>query len=166
MAPIIASKLPNEAMLQRYQRDGSYTDCYYMDLPRHISMTEYVASFYTTTLFKVERGILTLVARKHATDEDALRLGQGHASDFSIWRVEDRSNNQLLLCDALWRTRSWLMVEPHASFTRLYFGSAVMPQSKSANGKTSFGFAFYALHTFHHLYTKALMRAAQARLGN
>lgn len=165
MAPIIASEVPQEALLQRYKRDGSYTDCYHMDLPLHISMPEYIAAFYTTPLFKIERGILSLLAGKHSSDEAAHNLAQGHVANFAAWSVEDRSSNQLLLCDFLGRTRSWLMAEPHQSSTRLYFGSAVVPKSKSADGKASFGFAFDSLHGFHHLYTKALMRAAQAKLG-
>lgn len=87
MTPIITSDLPDEALLQRYKRDGSYTDCY-------------------------------------------------------------------------------RMAEPRQSSTRLYFGSVVVPKSISDDGKASFGFAFHALHGFHHLYTKALMKAAQAKLAN
>ena len=162
--PIIASPLPEEALLQRYRHEGCYTDCYYMEIPRHITMSEYIAAFYTTPIFKVERKILALIAGKHSTDEAVRNLALGHEKNFSVWRVEGRSSNQLLLCDMLGRTRSWLMIEATPSFSRLYFGSAVMPKSKSAAGKASFGFAFYALHSFHHLYTKALMRAAQAKL--
>jgi hypothetical protein len=166
MAPIIASDLPEGALLQRYKRDGSYTDCYYMDMPRHISMSEYISTFYTTPLFKVERKILAVVAGKHSSDEAAQNLAQSREANFAAWSVEDRSANQLLLRDFLGRTRSWLMAEPRQSSTRLYFGSAVVPKSRSSAGKASFGFAFHALYGFHRLYTKALMRAAQARLTN
>ena len=166
MAPIIASELPEGALLQRYRRDGSYTDCYFMDIPRHIAMSEYISAFYTTPLFKVERKILALAAGKHSSDEAAHNLALGREAKFSAWSVEERSGNQLLLCDFLSRTRSWLMAEADQSSTRLYFGSAVVPKSKSASGKASFGFAFHALYGFHHLYTKALMRAAQAKLTN
>ncbi|GHD58456.1 hypothetical protein GCM10007350_08350 [Jeongeupia chitinilytica] len=65
MTIIIACELPERALLQRYKRDGSYTDCYYMDMPRHIAMSEYISTFYTTSLFKVERKILALAAGKH-----------------------------------------------------------------------------------------------------
>ena len=163
MAIIIASELPDEALLQRYRHDGSYTDCYRMDVPRHITMPEYIATFYTTPLFKIERGILALVAGKSSSDEAAHHLAQGHTTNFAAWSVEDRANNQLLLRDFLGRTRSWLMVEPGQTSTRLYFGSAVVPKSISASGKASFGLAFHALHAFHHMYTKALMRAAQSK---
>lgn len=165
MAPITATVLPEEALLQRYQRGGAYTDCYCMSVPRHVPMADYISAFYTTPLFKVERKILALAAGKPSTDEAARDLAHGRRASFSAWRVEDRSSNQLLLCDHLGRTRSWLMAEPGASSTRLYFGSAVLPKPAAAGGKASFGLAFHALSGFHRLYTRALMGAARARLA-
>ena len=165
MAHIIASDLPEEAFLQRYKRDGSYTDCYCMTIQRSVSMPEYISAFYTTSIFKVERQILSLVAGKHSSDEAAQGLALGNETNFAAWSVEERSSSQLLLCDFLSRTRSWLMVQPQSNSTRLYFGSAVIPKSKSANGKASFGIAFHALNGFHHFYTKALMSAAYAKLS-
>lgn len=166
MATIIKTDLPEEAFLQRYRRDGSYTDCYCMDMAGSISMPDYISAFYTTPLFKIERKILAVAAGKHSSDAAAQRLALGDETSFSAWTVEDRSHSQLLLRDYLGRTRSWLMAEPQSSSTRLYFGSAVVPKSKSAGGKASFGFAFYALYGFHRLYTKALMRAAGASLSS
>jgi hypothetical protein len=164
MATILPSELPQAALLQRYVKQGAYTDCYRMEVPRRIALPEYIAAFYTTPLFKVERTILSLVAGKSASDEAANELAQGQTSQFSAWSVEGRSGDQLLLCDFLGRTRSWLMVEPGPSSTWLYFGSAVVPKSVAASGQASFGFAFHALKGFHHLYTQALMRAALKKL--
>ena len=166
---IFEPELPEGALLQPYRRDGSYTDCYCMEMPRAITMAQYVSAFYTTALFKVERRILAVAVRKPSTDQDAQALALGHTSDFAAWRVEGRTGHQLLLCDFLGRTRSWLMVEPMgddpAGPTRLYFGSAVVPKSRSAQGRASFGWAFHALGGFHRLYSKALMRAAHAKLS-
>ena len=167
MTVICAIDLPDDALLQKYRENGSYTDCYYMELPRSVSMAQYIAAFYTTSLFKVERHILAIVAGKHSSDAAAVALANGLASHFAAWSVEDQSSNQLLLCDFLGRTRSWLMVAQSSSpsgSTRLYFGSAVVPKSRSKSGKPSFGFAFHALYGFHHLYTKGLMRAARTKL--
>ena len=166
MATINAIDLPDNALLQRYRRNGSYTDCYCMDVPRSIALPEYVTAFYTTSLFKVERTMLAWAVGKPSTDLAAQDLAHGREVAFAAWRAEERSGHQLLLCDFLGRTRSWLMVEPQESSTRLYFGSAVVPKSKSASGVTSFGFAFHALHGFHHLYTKALMKTAHVKLNN
>lgn len=165
MRTIHSSELPERALLKRYERNGSFTDCYRMDLPFAVPMDQYVSAFYTSPLFKVERFVLALAAGKHSTDANARELAVGQTSNFAAWSVEDRSNDQLLLCDFLGRTRSWLMTEPvDAATTRLYFGSAVVPKSLSTTGKASFGFAFHALSGFHHLYTKALMRSAQSQL--
>lgn len=161
---ILITDLPKESLLQRYKHDGSYTDCYFMDVHRGISIQEYIAAFYTTPLFKIERKALSLLAGKNSSDVEANNLALGISSSFSAWSVESRTSDQILLRDFLGRTRSWLMVEPHPTATRLYFGSAVLPKSRSAEGAISFGFAFHALSGFHHLYTKALMRAARARL--
>jgi len=168
MLAIRPSPLPSGALLERYSRDGSYTDCYCVDVPRRISFTEYVSAFYTTPLFKIERGILAVLARRPSSDAGASALATGSASDFAAWSVEGRAADQLLLQDFLGRTRSWLMVAPIGGptpeATRLYFGSAVVPISRPPKGPASFGFAFHALHGFHHLYTRALMRAAVSKL--
>lgn len=162
-------ELPDEALLGEYARQGAYTDCYFMELPRPVTFEEYVHAFYTTALFKLERKILSVAARKPSTDLDAQQLAQGRSGKFSAWTVEGREPNQLLLCDLTGRTRSWLMVREQRygdeRVTRLYFGSAVVPKSKSASGRASFGFAFHALSGFHRLYTRALMTAALAKLS-
>ncbi|WP_420473902.1 hypothetical protein [Noviherbaspirillum sp. ST9] len=169
MPTIFPCLLPNDALLMRYAYDGSYTDCFCMDVPHTISLAEYAAAFYTTPLFKVERVILALVVRAPSTDEGARELAFGQSSRFAIWRVEGRTENQLMLCDVFGRTRSWLMVFPGAGgpgTTRLFFGSAVRPKSRPLNGKARFGFAFHALHGFHQLYSRALLRAARSRLAS
>lgn len=166
MPAIRPTALPPSAFLNRYRQSGAYTDCYHMDIPRLVSFNEYVATFYTTPLFKLERYILALLARRPSSDADAIALAGGSSSGFAAWSVEERTSDQLLLCDFLGRTRSWLMaVSLDGQATRLYFGSAVVPLSRSSDGTASFGFAFHAFHGFHHCYTKALMRAARSSLA-
>lgn len=169
MLTICAGELPQGVLLDRYAKDGAYTDCYHVDFPRAISMSEYVAAFYTTPLFKIERRILALLAGKPSTDTDAEELARGQTARFAAWDVEARANDQLLLRDFLGRTRSWLMVGPAenagASATRLYFGSAFVRKSISATGAASFDFTFHALSGFHRLYSKALLRAAFSKLA-
>jgi hypothetical protein len=160
--------LPEGAMLSRYAQNGAYTDCYFMDMPMSIGLSEYIKSIYTTPLFKIERSILALIARRPSTDLGAEELANNKTTQFAAWSVEDRGANQMLLCDFMGRTRSWLMAEPHVASeskgTRLYFGSAVVPKSVSRAGVASYGFAFHALYGLHHIYTKALMQAAQSKL--
>lgn len=162
--------LPQGALLDRYRLEGAYTDCYFVDLPRWVSHSEYVEAFYTTAIFKVERQVLALLARRPASDEDAKHLARGEVSRFSAWDVEARAPNQLLLCDFLGRTRSWLMSAPaeggSQSATRLYFGSAYIPKRDRTSGRVSFGLAFHALGGFHRVYSRVLLGAACTRISN
>ncbi len=169
MNTIQSGDLPKQALLAKYQADGAFTDCYFIDFPQAVSHAEFVAAFYTTPLFKVERCILALLARKPSSDLDVQRLASGEGNRFAAWQVEDRTPNQLLLCDFMGRTRSWLMtVAPEGGTpgaTRLFFGSAVIPRRDLASGRVSLGWGFHALLGFHRAYSRALLRAACARLS-
>lgn len=158
--------LASAALLAAYRDAGAYTDCYVTALARPVSLAAYVDAFYTTPLFKLERLILALFARRPSTDLQARQLAIGQLDTFAAWRVEARSAEQILLCDLTGRTRSWLMVvaEPDG-VTRLYFGSAVVPPPDPASGKRRMGFVFRALLGFHRLYSRALLRAARHRLA-
>jgi len=151
--------LPSNALLARYQRDGSFTDCFACEIGRRISHAEFVTVFYTTPLFRIERLILRLLASKPSTDADAVALAAGTSDTFAAWSVEARAPDQLLLADFTGRTRSWLMVEPVSTgvavaTTRLYFGSAVVAGSRDS-----------ALLAFHKVYSISLLAAAHARIS-
>lgn len=149
--------MPAQALLQRYRAQGDYTDCYAIDLPRSVTHAAYVEAFYTTFVFKLERLVLALLAKRPSRDEDVRALAQGQRADFAAWSVEERTADQLLLCDFAGSTRSWLMAAPLPDRgTRLYFGSAVVRRRQ--------GGAFRALLGFHQLYSRILLRAAAARL--
>lgn len=168
MARVCIATLPSDALLANYTQSGAYTDCYSTTLDAEVSFGHYVHAFYTTPLFKVERMLLGLFARRPSTDREAQALANGNVATFSAWSVEARERNQLLLRDMTGRTRSWLMIEPQpgpgANQTRLYFGSAVLPRSINTDGKPSFGIAFNALFGFHRLYSRALLSSAGSRL--
>ena len=168
MTSIQTGELPQTALLNKYKRQGAYTDCYFIDVPRAVSQAEYVEAFYTTGVFRIERTILALFASKPSTDLQVKQLANGETKDFAAWSVEDRAPNQLLLCDFLGRTRSWLMSvvdeSGDSSKTRLYFGSAVVPNVDPVSGRVSLGFGFHALMGFHRLYSRILMQSAHSQL--
>jgi len=168
MNVIRPGELPREALLGKYKQNGAYTDCYFIDIPRAVSQAEYVEAFYTTKLFKVERFILALLAQRPSTDAQAKLLALDEAKSFAAWSVEGRTPDQLLLCDFLGSTRSWLMSavsnDGDSSTTRLYFGSAVVPKVDRVTGRASFGVAFHMLSGFHRIYSRALLRSACSRL--
>ena len=160
--------LPAEALLAKYAKAGAYTDCYTTQIARSVSHAEFVETFYTGRLFKLERGLLALFLAKPSTDSQARQLAAGEVDDFAAWRVEGRTANQLLLCAVGDRTRSWLMVawqEPPAAATQLYFGSAVVPVTNRATTQSSMGLLFKALLGFHKLYSRALLGSAASRLA-
>jgi hypothetical protein len=162
---ITTPPLPDHALLARYAGNGGYTDCYATDLPGAYSHAEFVAAFYTTWLFKLERAILEWLVARPSTDDEAAELARGGRQAFAAWTVEASAPNQLLLRDFLGNTRSWLMVEPRhdGGVTRLYFGSAVVPRA-TRDGRPRLGFSFRALLGFHRRYSRALLAAARARL--
>jgi hypothetical protein len=155
---IAAGPLPPFALLERYR--GGYD--YSADVPGEFSHAEFVAAFYTSWLFRLERAILKWLVAKPSTDDEARQLAQGDLDAFAAWTVEARAPNQLLMCDVLENTRSWLMVEPRVGggVTRLYFGSAIVARK----GKRGIGLRFRALLGFHRRYSRALLRAARSRL--
>ena len=168
MSRIYTSPLPDHALLSHYAKAGAYTDCYTTVIPRSVSHVDFVTAFFTTGLFKLERLILRWAVSTPSTDAEACQLATGERDAFAAWTVEDRSENQLLMCDLYDRTRSWFMTVPERTgsgpATRLYFGSAVVPTKQPTSNRPIMGFQFKALLGFHRLYSRLLLRAAMRRL--
>ncbi len=161
---ISAGTAPDNALLQRYRDDGpTYTDCYVVIVPGKYSLGEFVAAFYTTWLFRLERLILRWFAGRPSSDSDVAALAAGEATRFAAWTVEARGDDEILLCDLSGRTRSWLMVEAgDAGTTVLRFGSAVVPANST---DPSLGRLVNLLMPFHRLYSRALLSLAARRLA-
>jgi hypothetical protein len=157
--------VPANALLAKYSMDGTYTDCYATEIPGRISLAEFVFAFYTTFIFRLERLILKWMAAKLSVDSQARQLADGVSEKFAAWYVENRSENEILMCDFRGRTRSWLMVAQVSNTrTRLYFGSAVVPIRNLKTGKLSLGLGFQALLGFHKAYSVLLLYSAKSRI--
>jgi hypothetical protein len=158
------SSLPTGALLDKFARENIYTDCFTIEVPAGVTLAQYITAFYTTSIFKVERVILKWAFSRPSTDVQAKLLAEGETDSFAAWRVEERSENQLLMSDFMGRTRSWLMIEPLETpagpGTRLYFGSAVVP----APGSSTAGPGFGLMLGFHKIYSEILLSAAGANL--
>ena len=153
--------VPDASFLGAYARKGAFTDCYATSVPAAITLPEFVEAFYTTRLFKLERWLLAKALNIRSSDEQALQLAQSKSEQFSAWKVENRSNHEILL-DA-GQTRSWLSVSPRTSTapsTTLLFGSAVVPMRPGGN---KFSPAFHMLLGFHRLYSRLLLAAASKK---
>jgi hypothetical protein len=159
--------LPDSALLGRYLKVGTYTDCYFVDVDHGVSQAEFVEAFYTTWLFRIERWILGWLAGRPSTDDQAMALALAALDEFAAWHVEQRSGDQLLMRDYTGRTRSWLMCKElteEEGRSRLYFGSAVVPRIGPGSGESSLGGTFRALLGFHRCYSRLLLGAAKRRL--
>lgn len=166
MSSVHVHPLPDDALLRRYRDNGAYTDCYALDVPRSVTRAQYVEAFYTTWVFKLERAILAAIVSKPSTDAQAAQLARGEREDVSAWEAEAREADQLLMRDFRQRTCSWLMCRSlQDGGTRLYFGSAVVPETDRHSGEKRMGFVFKALLGFHKLYSRILLRAAASKLA-
>lgn len=160
--------LPPDALLAAYCANGAFTDCYTASVDGHVTHAEFVEAFYTSWLFKLERALLAALARAPSSDDEAKALALGHAEAFAVWTVERRAADQLLLVERSGRTRSWLMVahpEGATPQTLLYFGSALLMRRDPRTGQPQMSRVARALLGLHDLYSRALLRAARARLA-
>lgn len=164
-----ACNLPADALLRCYFRDGGYTDCYLAELPFSISLGQYVEAFYTTSLFKAERTILSFAGHA-STDADAAQVARGASCCFAAWHVEDRVEDQLLMADVSGRTRSWFKIATisgkTSEHTLLYFGSAITGGEGDKAGRMLSDVMFRALTGPHKFYSRALLSATRRRLAS
>jgi len=158
--------LPN-SLLASYFENG-YADSYRTELSGHISLEDFVFGFYTTALFKLERFILTWIVLKPSNDMQAKELTENKTNKFAAWTVENRTENELLMCDMLERTRSWFMINHTGTKenprTQLFFGTGIAPATKGKIGKSSIGVFFIALLPFHKIYSILLLYSAKTRI--
>lgn len=164
MLSIEKCPVPPQSFLSKYSLDGSYADCYRTEVQGQIPLNEFVFSFYTTSLFKVEAFILAHSVKRPSSDDQARELTDGTRNEFAAWKVEGRNENELLMCDISGRTRSWFMTQYLDSHTQLYFGSAVVPKKDKITGKASLGFIFAVLLGFHKIYSILLLYFAKQKL--
>jgi hypothetical protein len=164
MSSIEKCAVPENSLLSVYTSDGSYADAYRTELPVHITLPTFIKAFYTNWLFKVEAFILKYTVKRPSNDAEAQELANGSRTKFAAWSVEGRTENELLMCDMLSRTRSWFMVTHENEHTQLYFGSAVVPVKDSKTGKSSLGFLFLILLGFHQVYSYFLLYFASRKV--
>src|SRR4051794_31252831 len=99
MASIQACELPGDALLRSYLGAGAYADCFVTQVASEVSHAEFVEAFYTTTVFGIERLLLSWFVARPSTDLQAAQLARGELASFAAWSVEARASDQLLLCD-------------------------------------------------------------------
>lgn len=157
--------IPEDGLLRAYsERPGCYTDCFYIDTERTVSIADFVFAFFTTPIFKLERRILAATHAAPSTDEGIEDMAAGRNEAMALWRVEKRAPDQLLMRVTNERVRTWLMIAPQAQSTRLYFGSAVVPKETTAGDEPEIGLVFRSLLRAHRFYSMALLWSAKRKI--
>ena len=152
------SALPDQTLLGRYAEAPHYTDCFSATVTGRVPLERWVLAFYTTPLFRCERLILAAF-RLGSTDAELDAMLQGRARRFAAWTVEDRRDDELLMCDVNGRTRSWFRVDANADdTTRVWFGSAVLASDDALP------LSYRLLLPVHRFYSRRLLAAAIRRL--
>ena len=164
MAPQETPPPPDSLLARLAQARGAFADAYALQLPRAVTLAEFVEAFYTTRLFKVERALLALFG-KPSSDAMARAVARGEGERLAVWTVEAREADELLMHEDSGATRSWFKVASGAAGTTLWFGSAVVPRRRGPGGEARLGEVFHALLGFHRLYSRALLSAAARRLA-
>lgn len=165
MRHIFQTAPPTGSLIAPFQtQDGFYVDAFCVHVPTRQYLRDFVSAFYTTRLFKVERTVLSLLARAPSSDADAMALAAGMTDRFAVWSVEARLDNEILLADRYGRTKSWLHAAEEGQGTRLWFGSVVVPVARAGQPPT-LGPVFHTLERAHKFYARALLKAAASNLG-
>lgn len=171
MFSITRESVPDDALLRTFrggthpEQWGRYADCFAVGVDRNVSLAEFVFAFYTSPLFRIERGLLRLLINAPSSRSDARAVAGGTSDTFSAWYVGQRTATQLLMCDRYERTRSWFCVAPaNGGGTRLRFGSAVAAKRNKNTRAPAPGGGFNFLLWFHILYSRMLLRAAKHNL--
>jgi hypothetical protein len=171
MFSITHEPVPDDALLRTFrggthpERWGRYADCFAVGVDRDVSLAEFVFAFYTSPLFRIERGLLRLLINAPSSRSDARAVADGTADKFAAWYVGQRTATQLLMCDRYERTRSWFRVAPRSGGgTQLQFGSAVAAKRGEHSEIPQGPAALNLLLSFHVLYSQALLRASVANL--
>lgn len=84
---VVAEPASGDSLLAAYAADGGFTDGYRIDVAGDIDLERFVAAFYTTPLFRLERFVLALIG-KPSTDAQVAALARGEADAFAAWTVE------------------------------------------------------------------------------
>jgi hypothetical protein len=168
MMSVKIGEIPENGLLNAYGlQSGCYTDCFYIDVPGSISFSTYVYAFFNTPVFKLERVLLKLFASSPSSDNDVENLASGASDGLSIWNVEERGDNQMIMSVGDGPIRTWLMCcnsDISSGTTRLYFGSAVLPTQHDAPRDHKMGRTFRILLGFHKQYSRVLLLSAKRKL--
>lgn len=162
MALVRSGTIPTTSLLYEYETvKGGYCDCYVVDTQGDANLQNYISVFFETWIFKLELKLLSLFGLNRDRPDQVKQLAEGCVKTFAAWKVEGRTENDLLLAVGTGPIRTWLRVEAHSeNAVRFYFGSALLPLRTDRNGHPRLDAISMVLLPFHKLYSRILLRAA------
>ena len=165
MGNVTAALQPEHSLIsEQSMLEGYVTDCFSAEVSKAVDLSDLIEAFYKTALFRLEQLVLSLAPSGRLRDTDITALSKGQVDRISVWQVEARLDTQILLSAG--GTKSWLMVQPLDSGTRLYFGSVLVPRPSKVEGKTpKVGWVLDSLMGAHLIYSRLLLGAAVRRLS-
>ncbi|MEO0665459.1 MAG: hypothetical protein AAFY97_06945 [Pseudomonadota bacterium] len=145
------SAIPDGSLIARYKGQGNHVDAYVASTARYVDLPTYIAAFFSTSVFRAERLLLS-ISGKQSSDDQVADLAAGRGEHIAAWKVEERSANELLLEATGTPIRTWLAVEPDG--TALWFGSVVLAK------KGRIPLLARVMMPGHALYSRILLSAA------
>lgn len=153
--------VPDNGPVKTYEdRQDAKVDSYKIIVPGHVSLSDYIGSFYRGRLFRMERKIIHKVTGHASSDAQIEELLAGERDTFSAWTRDAESENQLIMCDYQSRTCSWFMVEPDGSNTVLRFGTVIKPTDYAGRFERFSKLMFTLFMPLHGLYSRLLLSQA------
>jgi hypothetical protein len=169
---VLQKPVPDFSLLRTYRAPlhanawKEFMDCFAAELPRTVSLAEFIRAFYDSLPFRLERRIIQVLIGRPSTAQDLQALASGASEDFAAWVVLERTDTQILLGDFRGQTRSWLAVQPlPGGGTQLLFGSGIRSVPDPVTGAPTRSWGFRTLGGFHLLYSRVLLGAARRRLA-
>lgn len=163
MTPVTPCPVPDTSLLAHQAADPDhYADCYSVNLPCEADLSAYLTAFFSLPIMRLERLIIAAMGTPSRA-QDVAALASGASDQLAIWKVEQRTEDQIVMRVSGGRIRTWLMRENTNDGTRLYFGSSVEPIEKP-DGTVTLGPSIKTLEGFHRLYSRILIAGAARRL--
>lgn len=151
---------PDSLIAPFLEREAHHVDCF--EVPYEgpaVTFAAFITAFYTQPLFRAERVVLRFLAGAPSTDADVTALAQGRATQFAVWTVHERREDEIFLMDKGGRTGSWLQTGDGV----LRFGSVVVPVP-GRGGRPTLGPVFHSLLGAHKVYSRALLAGAARKV--
>jgi len=161
MGKITQIPLLENSLLQALALEtGAYADCFEAtvacDMASDAAFKRFVFLFFDSPVFRIERAILRLSGKASRHQSDPAALARGETDVFAVWRVERRTDSEILMGVPDTAIRTWLALHKDGAEARLRFGSAILMQE----GSDAPHWIYRVTLQGHLLYSRLLLRAA------